>query len=662
MGLAGIASAAPPASCAGKFVGTWTVRVLATGQTYPSVLSPSGIGHASCPACTPTGTWTCSGNTLTVFVNGISASQTLSADGRTLTGPCCVSTRVGRAPTVNEPKVATAKVGAPKPTANVREPKTATPKIALPEPKTASPTFSGERRSASCSTITGLGGDTSAATHCNTGNSLLAAARAVRAQNPRAAAETYKQAADAYRRAGDIELANTILQEALDAVASAANPPPASSIAPPVTSPNPNPTAPPGPQAALPSDQPSAVPGDDADACPPAAPQDGWQDASYCATASKSCVDRGSALYGDRCYPPPQPADNVVCPKGQTSGLNGSCAPKTSPKISFDALNTQAVAACGADLGPEQRRRCIADAKLGYLLAHDPNVRAACARITHHNVQLSCADTVYLYGPDMPWDDTLRGALRAGLNDVKLPGWVMRLTPRPAHAWEKLPNPCPPGQGVQPIPVREGGQGGWSCRPLVPFAQLADKPEAQPPSASADETADRIETKMQDVAALIARAVAPRAGARLAPKDRATCLAVAYRAVLAMMKGGSVPTPSMCTGIAAAARKEFASFARNAFYTGNRGLDALLAALDAYYQSSGDPFGADLGAPLPGMTGLEPDAANRRVIACVDAAADWQRAEHEKTLEAYKSHLARFGACDFATLAKTRIDQLEKKQ
>jgi type II secretory pathway pseudopilin PulG len=67
----------------------------------------------------------------------------------------------------------------------------------------------------------GLGGDTPAATNCNSGNSLLATARAVRAQNTQAATETYKQAADAYRRAGDIALANAVLAEAQALTASA---------------------------------------------------------------------------------------------------------------------------------------------------------------------------------------------------------------------------------------------------------------------------------------------------------------------------------------------------------------------------------------------------------------------------------------------------------
>src|ERR1700686_149188 len=65
----GPASAAPPASCASKFVGSWTVRVEATGQTYPSLILPNGRTQVTCPMCTPGGSWTCAGDTITVNVD-----------------------------------------------------------------------------------------------------------------------------------------------------------------------------------------------------------------------------------------------------------------------------------------------------------------------------------------------------------------------------------------------------------------------------------------------------------------------------------------------------------------------------------------------------------------------------------------------------------------
>jgi hypothetical protein len=61
----------------------------------------------------------------------------------------------------------------------------------------------------------GLGGDAPAATDLSTMVTRCLRRRALcRAQNTQAATETYKQAADAYRRAGDIALANGVLAEA----------------------------------------------------------------------------------------------------------------------------------------------------------------------------------------------------------------------------------------------------------------------------------------------------------------------------------------------------------------------------------------------------------------------------------------------------------------
>lgn len=187
-----VTSAAPPASCAGKFAGAWTVRVLATGLTYPSVLSPNGVGHSACPGCTPTGTWTCSGNTLTIFVNGIAASQTLSSDGRTLTGPCCVSTRVGAARTAA---------------------KTAVEKTAATHGPTGQ--VNDMAKSASCSDITGTSSTAPAVSHCKDANRALHAARVTREKYPAVSADEYKKAAAAARRAGDTQFELSILREAI---------------------------------------------------------------------------------------------------------------------------------------------------------------------------------------------------------------------------------------------------------------------------------------------------------------------------------------------------------------------------------------------------------------------------------------------------------------
>jgi hypothetical protein len=141
------ADAAPPASCASKFVGSWMVRVNATGQTYPAQIFANGRSHATCPLCTPGGSWTCSGNTISYTVdNGATGQATLSEDGRTTTGGCCTSTRMGPAPRVA-------------PAAPVQQ-----AKVVAPEKH-----VSNQRQS--CSDITGTGGAASAPSDCGTNRS-----------------------------------------------------------------------------------------------------------------------------------------------------------------------------------------------------------------------------------------------------------------------------------------------------------------------------------------------------------------------------------------------------------------------------------------------------------------------------------------------------------
>lgn len=96
---AGGVSAAPPSSCVNKFVGTWTVTILATGQTYRSQIRADGTLTSFCPLCPPSQSWTCNGNTF-ILTSPVSLSQMLSADGRRMGGGCCSATRVGGAPAV----------------------------------------------------------------------------------------------------------------------------------------------------------------------------------------------------------------------------------------------------------------------------------------------------------------------------------------------------------------------------------------------------------------------------------------------------------------------------------------------------------------------------------------------------------------------------------
>ena len=85
-------------SCNSKVVGSWTVRVDATGQTYPAQFLANGRSQVSCPMCTPGGSWSCEGGTVTVHVdNGVTVQHQLQPDGNTMTGGCCTITRLGGA-------------------------------------------------------------------------------------------------------------------------------------------------------------------------------------------------------------------------------------------------------------------------------------------------------------------------------------------------------------------------------------------------------------------------------------------------------------------------------------------------------------------------------------------------------------------------------------
>ena len=45
---------------------------------------------------------------------------------------------------------------------------------------------------------------------------------------------------------------------------------------------------------------------------------------------------------------------------------------------------------------------------------------------------------------------------------------------------------------------------------------------------------------------------------------------------------------------------------------------------------------------------------------CARAETHWKSAEEIKTIAVYEDHLARYPACDFALLAKARIEALKK--
>jgi len=189
---ASFAAAAPPASCAHKFVGTW---VYAGGTT---VIAPGGTAYPKCAMCVPTQTWTCQGNTYLFSNSGPPGqfSATLSPDGRQLIGGGVVATRVGGA----------ARVNTKPPEAKSQTKVSRSQPVAPPDPAT--------RKSASCSDITGTSSKAPAATHCKDANRALKAARVTRKEYPAYSADQYKKAAASARSAGDTSLELTILREA----------------------------------------------------------------------------------------------------------------------------------------------------------------------------------------------------------------------------------------------------------------------------------------------------------------------------------------------------------------------------------------------------------------------------------------------------------------
>lgn len=219
------ASAAPPASCASRFVGSWVVRVNATGQTYPAQFFANGRSHATCPLCTPGGSWTCSGNTLTFTVdNGMSGQATLSEDGRTMSGGCCTTTRVGAAPSLvvekkpSSPQQPSSEVAA-REAKSGRQPsdKTAarTPQATTTNTQSASshgkPTVAAVQggNSQSCSDITGLPGAPKSQVKCQTDRRRFAVAPAQEpAKHPAAAPVTESHSSE-----DPASLAGTIVDE-----------------------------------------------------------------------------------------------------------------------------------------------------------------------------------------------------------------------------------------------------------------------------------------------------------------------------------------------------------------------------------------------------------------------------------------------------------------
>jgi hypothetical protein len=531
----------------------------------------------------------------------------------------------------------------------------------------AAPSTAAMPKSASCSDITGLGGDSPAKTNCNTGNSLLAAARAVRTQNPQAAAETYKQAADAYRRAGDITLANSVLAEAQALIASAANQaaPTAPPVAAPVPSPNPDPQVASNNQAPYQDGNPGVLHWHHTD------------DPADCANANS--VERSSAEWGYMCVRWRHTSDPDDCwlahpDERATAAWQRLCGQilYTSPLSPRD-LDAKASAACNGQ-PDDTLRACLRNTKVSLAIQSDQNVRAQCGALRNRDEQACCADTVYLYGPQAPWQRRCLRESLAGAPDANLPAWVQNLKPLLPDDYrhdgnlsqppEKLvPDMCPPGAGLKPDPTAFGAWSSSTCQPLIiPGAQIGSVVPVQPGDTAgvSPDKVDHFERNARNLAEMVAIAVAER-DSKLAPADRVRCTQAAAAGALALIKGGAPVVPPECAALVNATRAEFAyDYAHNVIDAGDDATQVLLGYLVGR-NNSGIAVSGNLGSPLPGMTGLGPDAANRRAIDCASATEHWKSAREINTIAAYEDHLARFGQCDFAILAKARIEALKKQ-
>jgi hypothetical protein len=166
---------------------------------------------------------------------------------------------------------------------------------------------------------------------------------------------------------------------------------------------------------------------------------------------------------------------------------------------------------------------------------------------------------------------------------------------------------------------------------------------------------------------------------------RRQCRDPVFIAARGLLTGEVSTIPQRCEALASAARDEVTRYAGTHIDSLSPQVEEILAYLALGNPVSGGLNSGALGAPLPGMTGLAPDARQMRedecmlrggaqencraVLAqgspssnadCTRAETHWKSAEDIKTLAAYEDHLARFASCEFANLAKTRIERLKK--
>jgi hypothetical protein len=165
LAAAGPARAVPPAECARKFVGQWTVDG-PTGS-YMATIRRDGTGTAHCALCMPVQQWTCEGNNY-ILLTPYRHVSTLSPDGRSMTGGGITAYRPGGVPTGPGVSVMNPRTGAPSygaaapriggPSVNARAPRlrTSAPTVGYPAPVVRAPVVTYRAPVMRTPTITGL--------------------------------------------------------------------------------------------------------------------------------------------------------------------------------------------------------------------------------------------------------------------------------------------------------------------------------------------------------------------------------------------------------------------------------------------------------------------------------------------------------------------------
>lgn len=463
----------------------------------------------------------------------------------------------------------------------------------------------------SCSDITGTNSKAPAARACNEARTALSAAEAAHKKDPSKSAEAYKNAAQAYRKAGDSGKADAVLKAAGLLVVAAASTASAETSG-----------------ASKPSSGTTAADG---------GYRIMWSGRKEdCDKAS--LMEQNTAGWYDMCVE-----------QKATASQQKTHTPSIDPKILFQ----RARETCKNE-PIETRQRCITDAKIAILMAEDLAVRSECGATTGDE-RIVCVHGAYLYGPggsDRAERQERERSRRIELEQriAALPGSSSVPSEYPGSP-EILRDRCrEPGTGMKPTP---GAFGAWSCQPLGMINLGADRPksDAQVKDGGSGAAADRgyaFEKSVVETAAKAAVAAAGTSGASMPTPDREACMIAAFGAAYAVLKGGAPAVTDQCRPMTQAARAELIAYAVARIDTrSNPGVEELLSVL------------AEQGDQIAGAN-ASPSSAARVANDCTRAETHWKSAEEIRTLAAYEDHLARFLGCEFATLAAARIQALKK--